>query len=100
MKTVQFYTASDGKCPVADFLDSLPSKQAQKVVWVLPLVESVNVVPKTYLKKLLGTDGIWEVRIQSGNNIYRLLGFFDGDDLIVLNHGFQKKNAKNSSQCN
>lgn len=29
-----------------------------------------------------------------GNNIFRLLGFFDGPKLIVLTHAFQKKTKK------
>ncbi len=35
-----------------------------------------------------------EVRVQVGNNIFRLLGFLERDKLIVLNHGFQKKTQK------
>ncbi len=94
MKTVNFYKTSEGKSPVAEFLDSLTAKEAQKVIWVLKLVEEMDRVPATYLKKLTNTEEIWEIRVQAGNNIFRLLGFFDGDNLIVLNHGFQKKTQK------
>ncbi len=45
-------------------------------------------------KKLVNTDDIWEVRVQVGKNIFRLLGFFDGDNLVILNHAFQKKTQK------
>jgi len=38
-RTVAFYKAADGRCPVQDFLDSLPSKVAQKIVWVLKLLK-------------------------------------------------------------
>ena len=94
MKTVNFYTTDEGKTPVIDFLDSLSAKQAKKVTWVLQLIEELDVIPSTYLKKLVNTDDIWEVRVQVGNNIFRLLGFFDGNNLVVLNHGFQKKTQK------
>ena len=94
MRTIKFYTTEEGHCPITDFLDSLQSKQAQKVAWVLQLIEEVDVVPVTYFKKLVNTDEIWEVRVQVGNNIFRLLGFHDGDNLIILNHGFQKKTQK------
>jgi len=80
--------------PVEAFLDSLQSKQAQKVAWVLQLIEDLDVIPVQYFKKLVNTDGIWEVRIQVGSNIFRILGFLDGDQLIVLNHAFQKKTQK------
>jgi phage-related protein len=94
MKKINFYTSEDGKCPIAEFLDSLSGKQMQKVSWVLQLIEELDVIPSTYLKKLTNTDGIWEVRILVSGNIFRLLGFFDGDNLVVLNHGFQKKTQK------
>ncbi|EWH08076.1 hypothetical protein DS2_19201 [Catenovulum agarivorans DS-2] len=94
MKKVNFYTSEDGKCPIAEFLDSLSGKQVQKISWVLQLIEELDVLPSTYLKKLTNTDGIWEVRVLVSGNIFRLLGFFDGDNLVVLNHGFQKKTQK------
>jgi len=55
-------------------------------------------IPSSYLKKLVNTDEIWEVRVVVGNNIFRLLGFFDGPKLIVLNHAFQKKTQKTPPQ--
>ena len=94
MKKINFYTYEDGKCPISGFLDSLSGKQVQKIAWVLQLIEDLDVIPTTYLKKLINTDGIWEVRIIVSGNIFRLLGFFDGDNLVVLNHGFQKKTQK------
>jgi phage-related protein len=83
-----------GRCPVEEFLDSLSSKQAQKVTWVMQLVEELETVPVKYLKKMTGTDDLWEIRVQSGNNIFRILGFLDGEHLVVLNHAFQKKTQK------
>jgi len=94
MKKINFYITEDGKCPVSEFLNSLSGKQVKKVAWVLQLIEDLDVIPTTYLKKLTNTDGIWEVRILVSGNIFRLLGFFDGDNLVVLNHGFQKKTQK------
>ena len=94
MRTIIFYKLDSGECPVTDFLDQLPSKQAQKVAWVLQLIEQLDVVPVTYFKKLVNTDNIWEVRTQVGNDILRLLGFLDDDNLVVLANGFQKKTQK------
>ena len=94
MKKINFYTTENGKCPISDFLDSLSGKQVQKVLWVLQLIEELDVTPATYLKKLTNTDDIWEVRVMNSGNIFRLLGFFDDDNLVVLNHGFQKKTQK------
>lgn len=79
-----------GKSPVADFLGSLNAKQAMKVTWVLYLIENSKHIPIEYFKKLTGTSGIWEVRVQSESNIFRLLGFIDSGRFVVLTNGFQK----------
>jgi phage-related protein len=94
MKEIVFYRTESGVCPVEDFLDSLSSKQAQRVTWVMQLVEELEIVPVKYFKKMTGTDDLWEIRVQSGNNIYRILGFLEEKHLLVLNHAFQKKTQK------
>ena len=90
---VIFYKTADGKCPVQEFLDSLPGKAAQKVAWVLNLLEDVQIVPSSYFKKLVGTEEMWECRVQFASNAYRLFCFFV-DDSVVLTHGFIKKSQK------
>ena len=99
MKRIIFYETVAGVCPVEIFLESLSSKQAQKAAWVLELIEDLPIVPVKYFKKLVNTDDIWEVRIQSGGNNFRLLGFLDGSNFIILNHAFQKKTQKTPRQA-
>ncbi len=94
MREILFYRTKSGECPVEDFLDTLDGKQAQKVAWVMQAVEELEKVPTTYLKKLVNTKGIWEIRVQMGSNIFRFLGFFNQGDFIVLTNGFQKKIQK------
>jgi len=94
MREIIFYRTEDGKCPIAEFLDSLDSKQAKRVTWVMQVIEELDQVPTTYLKKLTNTNDIWEIRIQQSNNIFRLLGFFDEGQFIILTNGFQKKTQK------
>lgn len=60
----------------------------------MQLVEDLELVPVKYFKKMTGTDDLWEIRVQSGNNIFRILGFLEEKHLIVLNHAFQKKTQK------
>ena len=94
MRKIKFYRLETGKCPVEEFFDSLTNKQFEKIAFVLDLIEQNDIVPRKFFKKLKGTDDIWEVRIQHGNNTFRILGFFDGKDLVVLNHAFTKKTQK------
>jgi phage-related protein len=72
----------------------LSDQHAQKVTWVLRLVERLDRVPEQYLKKLVGTEQLWEIRIQTGGKSNRLVGFFDGPVLLVLTSGFVKKQQK------
>ena len=94
VRTVEFYRTSSGSCPVEEFLDGLSDQHAQKVTWVLRLVERIDRVPEQYLKKIVGADQIWEIRVQIGGMSYRMLGFFDGPVLLILTSGFAKKQQK------
>jgi phage-related protein len=94
MKNIQFYKLPSGKSPVEDFLDSLSSKEAQKVVWVLQLIEEMEQVSTKYYKHLTNTDGIIEVRVQVAKNHFRLLGFEHNGKFVVLTNGFKKKDQK------
>ena len=94
MRKIKFYRLKTGKSPVEAFFDSLTNRQFEKISFVLDLIEEIDIVPRKYFKKLKGTDDIWEIRAQQGNNIFRILSFFDGKDLVVLNHAFTKKSQK------
>jgi len=98
MIEIHFFRDKTGDCPVENFLDTLTSKQAQKVTWVMQLIEELDKrVPKQYFKKLVNTDDIWEVRVQAGSNIFRILGFFEDKQCFIATNGFQKKTDKTPS---
>ena len=65
-----------------------------KVGWVLRLIKELEYVPTEYFKKLKNTEDIWEIRIRSGNNIFRLLGFIIENKVVILTNGFAKKTQK------
>ncbi len=94
IRDVKFYKRVDGYCPVQEFIDSLSGKVAQKVTWTLTLLEELEILPSTYFKKLINTDGIWEVRISLGSDIYRIFCFFAGDRSWCLLTGLVKKTRK------
>lgn len=77
-----------------DFLLEQPQKVQDKIFKIIEAIETLERVPKNYLKHLTGTDGLYEARIQLGSNIWRVFCFFDGDRLVVLMNGFQKKTQK------
>ena len=93
-RQVRFYKTQEGKCPVTEFLDMLPGRVVKKITWVLSLVEDLEIIPTKFYKKLRGTDSIYECRIDMDGNTYRILGFFYGNEFIILTNGFMKKTTK------
>lgn len=76
------------------FLKSQPQKVQDKIFKIIEAIETLERVPSNYLKFLVGTDGLYEARIQLGSNIWRVFCFFDNEKLVILLNGFQKKTQK------
>jgi len=77
-----------------DFFDKQNKKIKAKIVWTFDLVEVIQRVPETYLKHIEKTDGLYEIRVQSGSDIFRIFCFFDQGQLVILANGFRKKTQK------
>jgi len=77
-----------------DFYVKQKQKVKDKILWTFRLIETIEQVPEDYLKHLSGTDGLYEIRVQQGSDIYRIFCFFDEGKLVVLANGFQKKTQK------
>jgi phage-related protein len=89
IRTVTFY-----KDYFVEFFVKQREKVQDKITWTLELIEHLEKVPETYLKHLENTDGLYEIRIKQGSDIFRIFCFFDKGKLIVLANGFQKKEQK------
>lgn len=77
-----------------DFFKKQSRKVQDKIIKVLDILETVERVPVTYLRYIEGTNGLFEVRVQLGSDIFRIFCCFDGNRLVVLFSGFQKKTQK------
>ncbi len=73
-------------------------KVKDKIVWTFNLIEEIDQVPESYLKHIVGTDGLYEIRVQSATDIFRIFCFFDQGKLVILANGFQKKTQKTPKQ--
>jgi len=82
----------------ADFFVKQRQKVKDKIIWTFDLIEELHRVPETYLKHLENTDGLYEIRIQLGSDIFRIFCFFDQGQLVVVANGFQKKSQKTPRQ--
>ena len=81
-----------------DFYENQPDKVQRKIEWTLNLIKVTRQVPEKYFKHLEGTKGLYEIRVEVGNNIYRIFSFFDRGNLVVLGNAFQKKTQKTPKQ--
>ncbi len=77
-----------------DFLASQRPKIASKILQILRIIEEVERVPVTHLKYVEDTNGLFEIRVKFGSDIFRIFCFFDAGKLVVLLSGFQKKTQK------
>ncbi len=90
---VDFYRDKNGIKPLALFVKSLDAKMRAKVVGNLNLLEEYGNLACEPLSKHL-EDGIFELRTIQGNNIVRVLYFFDKGRIIIATNGFVKKQQK------
>ena len=70
-----------------------PRVQA-KIFWTIILIENIEKVPSKYLKYIIGSNGVFEIRILTRNDIFRIFCFFNKQNELVLINGFQKKTQK------
>ncbi len=77
-----------------EFYISQNERVQEKIEYVLNLVKTVDKIPAKFLKHIEGTDGLYELRIKYGNNIFRIFCCFDEGRLVILFNAFQKKTKK------
>jgi len=77
-----------------DFYYAQRSEVQDKIDWVIGLVRSLEMIPEKFFKHIEGTNGLFEIRIKSGSDIFRIFCFFDEGKLVILLNGFQKKSDK------
>ena len=89
IRTVTFY-----KDYFTEFFVKQREKVQDKITWTLELLEQLEKIPETYLKHIENTEGLYEIRVKQGSDIFRIFCFFDKGKLVILANGFQKKTQK------
>ena len=93
MFTVEFYSTEDGKSPVTEFIDKLPTKLHSKTVRAIRFLrEGGNQIKPPYSMPL--GDGLFELRVKFSSDIVRIIYFYLNGKIIVLTNGFVKKQQK------
>jgi phage-related protein len=89
IRTVVFY-----KEYFREFFIHQKENVQRKIIRAIEIVETLDRIPKVYLKHIEGTNGLYEIRVKQGGDIYRVFCFFDEGRLVILANGFQKKSQK------
>ena len=74
------------------FIETLPERVVQKIEYGLILLRTMDRLPAKHMKHI--EDGIFELRTEFEGNLYRTFFIFDGNNVVVLFNGFQKKDQK------
>ncbi len=77
-----------------DFYLAQPEKVQEKIEYVFKILRTVQFVPKKFLDHIVGTNGLFEIRVEFESNIYRIFCCFDKENLMVLFNCFQEKSQK------
>ncbi|WP_298716017.1 type II toxin-antitoxin system RelE/ParE family toxin [uncultured Chitinophaga sp.] len=80
------------------FYEAQREEVKAKIIWTIKGIEAVERIPTSYVKHIEGTNGLYEMRIKFGTDIFRIFCFFDKGKLIILANGFQKKTQKTPVQ--
>jgi phage-related protein len=88
--TIQYVELPNGRVPVREFLDSLDDKAAAKVAAIMERLRIHGTQIPAKFSKNLG-NGLFELRVEHFDRIFRVFYFFQPGMLVVLASGFQKK---------
>jgi len=75
------------------YLEQKPNVQ-EKIEFVFRIIRQVERVSKKFLDHMEGSNGLYEIRVEVGSNIFRIFCCFDEGKVVVLFNGFQKKTQK------
>ena len=93
--SIFFYQEKEGDAPVVNWLNELKAKNRKGFANCVGRIRQLQSTghelrrpSADYLR-----DGIYELRAKHRNVQYRILYFFNGQDIAVLNHSIVKKTA-------
>ena len=76
-------------------METLTEKEQDKIQYGLLLLKTQERLSAKFVKFI--RDGVFELRTEYNNNIYRVFFIFDDGNIVVLFNGFQKKSQKTPS---
>jgi len=82
------------------FFNQQVPKVKEKIDYVLFVLTHAERVLEKFLKHIEGQKGLYEMRVESGNNIFRFFCCFDKLKIIVFFQWLPKEDTKNTKARN
>lgn len=76
----------------AEFMNKLSELERKKIQRALSLFKTEGKIPSHYIKFI--RDGVYEFRVNYGNNEFRIFFIYDGENIVVLFNCLRKKTQK------
>jgi len=89
---VEFYETARGRRPVQEYLDGLPTREADAILRDVEQLQAFGLQLPAPLTRSLGSK-LWELRTRAGRQ-HRVLYFAASGRRLVLLHAFTKKTQK------
>lgn len=88
---VQMWENESGRCPVSEFIEQLPAKTQNKIIWCIDLLEEhgLELLNTKFMSKLHGYE-LYELRVFFNKVWYRILFPLIGQTFWFV-HIFTKK---------
>ncbi len=90
---ILFYCDEDGQAPVLDWLDELAKKDRKAFLKCREVIDRLGMFGHELRRPTADMlqDGVYELRTRVGRVHYRVLYFFHGQNIAILEHGFTKE---------
>jgi len=79
-----------------EFKKTLTDKELIKLKYSLDVLKTQEVLPRKFFGFI--RDGLFELKMEYGGNIYRVFFVFENDNIVILFNGFHKKTQKTPSE--
>jgi phage-related protein len=89
---LELFTTAAGRCPVQEYIEGLPSREASRVAYALRLLRESGIELGAPHARSLGGK-LWELRV-TGSLQHRVLYFAASGRRLILLHAFTKKTSR------
>ncbi len=77
-----------------EFFNQQTEKVREKIDYVLFVLTHADRVPEKFLKHMEGHKSLYEIRVEVGNNIFRIFAASTNGGLLFFLMAFKKRNRK------